>query len=200
MATIPNQLSVWGETEKILLHRRDNRGIQHTGAETMVIASHRDSSADAHLQHSDANPTRKPGRSETPATILVVDDDRAVRGLAVRFLKMLGYAVLEAETGAEALAVIADAEHHLDGVILDVTLPDMSGLKALQQVHAMQKDMPVVLCSGRPQRTIAGKIDAEHIAGYLEKPYDIPQLKRTLETLCRRQPATDQRDLLRSRA
>ena len=69
-----------------------------------------------------------------PATVLVVDDSRTKRYLLVSWLTRAGFTVLEAETGAEALARVE--VDRIDLVVLDVRLPDLSGFEVCERIKA----------------------------------------------------------------
>lgn len=85
-----------------------------------------------------------PGRT---ASILVVDDDAAVREILVELLADLGHRVREAGGGAEALRLLADAPD-VDLVISDVQMPEMSGFELADQLAARHDGMKVILISG----------------------------------------------------
>jgi CheY-like chemotaxis protein len=88
------------------------------------------------------NPITDEGR------ILVVDHEPAVRRLVVRCLERFGYVVLQAENGPEVLQLL-DGDASIGVVVLDYTMPLMSGPEVLEQLWAARPSMPVVLSSGR---------------------------------------------------
>ena len=91
-----------------------------------------------------ASAAAAPGRT---ASILVVDDDAAVREILVELLTDSGHRVREAGGGAEALRLLADAPD-VDLVISDVQMPEMSGFELAEQLAACHDGIKVILISG----------------------------------------------------
>lgn len=83
-------------------------------------------------------------------TILVVDDEAPVRSIAANMLNFLGYRVLEASDGQQMLDICLGlpAGEKIDGVLLDIYMPKLSGREAFKQLRAAGCDIPVVVCSG----------------------------------------------------
>jgi two-component system, cell cycle sensor histidine kinase and response regulator CckA len=116
-----------------------------------------------------------PGRE----TILLVDDDDLVRRATRAMLVHHGYNVLESRTGTDALAMCAGAGAHIDLVVLDRSLPDLSGERVLDMLRERVPALPVVLLSGHTiQQRNALQADAA-----LNKPVDIDTLLRTLRSV-----------------
>jgi two-component system cell cycle sensor histidine kinase/response regulator CckA len=82
------------------------------------------------------------------ATLLVVDDDHAVRTAVRRLLQRYGYVVLEADSGAAALQLLRDAAVQIDLVLTDVVMPGMSGIEFVQQMKVEFPAIPAVYISG----------------------------------------------------
>lgn len=103
-------------------------------------------------------------------TVLLVEDDDAVRGLARRTLEGKGYAVVEAADGEEALRLVRD-RIDIDVVVTDLTMPKLNGEELAQRIRETQPDAGIVLMSGFPETALVreGRI---HEHGYfLEKPF-----------------------------
>ena len=85
-------------------------------------------------------------------TVLLVDDDDDVRGTSAEMLQELGYTVLQAESGPEALAVL-EAHPSLDVLVTDVRMPGMTGLELSEAALSRRRGLRVILISGffRPQ-------------------------------------------------
>jgi len=111
-------------------------------------------------------------------TVLVVDDEDAVRDVLVRLIEDLGYAVISAADGAQALAVIEGATS-LDAVVVDLTMPGMSGGVLVQEIRRRRPRLPVIVCSGY-ERERKGMPAAE---GFLSKPFRIEVLQALLGSL-----------------
>ncbi|HEY5940476.1 MAG TPA: response regulator, partial [Gemmatimonadales bacterium] len=102
-------------------------------------------------------------------TILVVEDEEAVRTLARRTLEEAGYDVLEAANGREALRLVMSAP--LDLVLCDVILPEMSGHELGRRMAAACPDVPVLYMSGYPGLEVVERGLIAHDAPFIEKPF-----------------------------
>jgi CheY-like chemotaxis protein len=116
--------------------------------------------------------------------VLVVDDDPNVRDLISFRLRKAGHRVLTAESGAEALALV-DAKGAPDVAVLDVTMPDMSGLELLPAMRSREglEDMPAVFLSGRVDHA---DVEAGRAldAAYLTKPFSAVALVNAVARAC----------------
>ena len=81
-------------------------------------------------------------------TILVVDDEAPVRSIAMNMLGFLGYRVLEACDGLQALDMLLRSQEKVDAVLLDIYMPKLSGRDTFKELRAVGNDVPVVICSG----------------------------------------------------
>ncbi|MGH7514582.1 MAG: PAS domain-containing protein [Gemmatimonadales bacterium] len=91
---------------------------------------------------------RKPPMTRGTETVLLVEDEDAVRALAARVLAEHGYAVHEARNGREALAVLERPDHGIHLVLTDVVMPDMGGVELADRVAAAHPDVRIVYMSG----------------------------------------------------
>ena len=81
-------------------------------------------------------------------TILVVDDEAPVRSIAMNMLGFLGYHVIEACDGQQALDILLRGNERIDAVLLDIYMPKLSGRDTFRELRAVGNDVPVVVCSG----------------------------------------------------
>src|SRR5437773_9579163 len=88
-----------------------------------------------------------PGRAGAGASILVVDDETAVRRFAARVLEREGYLVSEANDGAEALELVRVETSVFGVVVSDIVMPRMNGVELLQALAESHPDLPVILMS-----------------------------------------------------
>jgi EAL domain-containing protein (putative c-di-GMP-specific phosphodiesterase class I) len=109
-----------------------------------------------------------------PATILVTDDDDAVRKLMARFLRDAGHEVLLARDGVEALQIYA--EKPVDLIVSDISMPTMDGVTLLRRVREQNEDIPFILLAGAPSADTAIDALRFHATEYLPKPVDARQL------------------------
>ena len=110
----------------------------------------------------------------TRGTVLVVDDDSGVQLVVRRALSAKGFAVFVASSGADGLRLFEEHKHELSLVLMDVTMPHMSGIEALRRIRATGSKVPVLLSSGYSVESITD--DSPEFFAYLQKPYDVPQL------------------------
>ncbi|MBI5834926.1 MAG: response regulator [Armatimonadetes bacterium] len=102
--------------------------------------------------------------------LLVVDDDETVREVAAAIAGTGGFDVVQTEDGPSALALI-EAGEPFDLVLLDLTMPRMSGTEVLSRLATLRPGLPVVLSSGYSETEVRGRIGSEGLAGFIQKPY-----------------------------
>ena len=124
-------------------------------------------------------------------TVLLVEDEAAVRESTREFLTRRGYTVLEASNGEDALRVSREYCGPIDLMITDVVMPKMSGPNLAERLWAERPRMKVLFVSGYAEHTILhhGKIDVT--ARLLQKPFGLNALARKIrEVLAAKQPLT----------
>jgi CheY-like chemotaxis protein len=103
--------------------------------------------------------------------VLVIDDEDAVRSLARRILERHSIMALEAANGQAALDIFAEHAGQIAAVLLDLTMPKMSGAEVLHALRAIRPDLPVLLTSGySEQATLGWDLEGGRI-GFIQKPY-----------------------------
>ena len=115
-------------------------------------------------------------------TVLVVDDEEAVRRLAVRMLTWTGYQAIEARHGREALAAIEQHSGPVHLVLTDIKMPGMSGRELGHQVEDRWPGMPVLYMSGFASEVFQGGL-LEPGAPFLAKPFTQEDLAVKVRTL-----------------
>lgn len=108
------------------------------------------------------------------AHILVTDDERAIRSTLKEILEFEGYTVSTAESGAEALEIIAKETIHL--MFLDIKMKGMDGLETLKKLRETGSEIPVVMISGHGTIEIAVEATKYGAFDFLEKPPDLNRL------------------------
>jgi CheY-like chemotaxis protein len=111
--------------------------------------------------------------SRAGATILIVEDDVAVRSAVRRLLERHGYHALEASSGSEALATLARSPRAVDLVISDMVMPEMSGLQLRQQLRQLRPSLPVLLMSGYTEEAITRLGSLGPLPSLIEKPFTV---------------------------
>jgi len=116
--------------------------------------------------------------------ILVVDDEEAVRQVVKVTLERFGYQVLLAANGIEALEIFAQTSDRIKVVLLDLTMPLMSGEETLQRLRAIRADVPVLLSSGYNQVEVVKRFAGQSLAGFVGKPYTATALLAKVKAVC----------------
>ena len=118
-------------------------------------------------------------------TILLVEDEDAVRNFAVRALTSRGYEVKEASSGVEAVEVLDAHGSDFDLVVSDVVMPEMDGPTLLKELRKRNKDAKVIFISGYAEDAFKKNLDQDETFVFLPKPFSLKQLaaavKQTLE-------------------
>ena len=121
-------------------------------------------------------PTSPPGRD----LVLLVDDDDAVRQILARQIVALGYAVLEARGGREAVTTFARRGAEIGVVLLDVTMPDMNGDRVLRELQRVRPDLPALVMSGYVADDIHDLFAGTRVTQFLHKPFSLATLQAAL--------------------
>lgn len=103
--------------------------------------------------------------------VLVIDDDKAVCNVVTNVLKRFGFSVLLANSGAQGLEVYGRNRDSISVVLLDMTMPGMSGVETLRQLQELQINIPVILTSGLSENDISDQMEGSEIVHFLKKPY-----------------------------
>jgi two-component system cell cycle sensor histidine kinase/response regulator CckA len=130
----------------------------------------------------------EPGRRDEPAeaapvgdltgigTVMLVEDEDAVRIFAARALRNKGYKVLEAKSGEAALELIRGDDETIDLLVTDVVMPGMDGPQLVRQVRDIHPDMKVIFISGYAEDAFRKRLDSEAEIDFLPKPFSLKQL------------------------
>jgi CheY-like chemotaxis protein len=132
--------------------------------------------AEASLKKTTASPEKLnkdqgTGAPRTAETILLVEDEEAVRTLAKRILLQRGYRILEASDGAIALRLAASHVGEIDLVLTDVAMPNLGGRGMVEELKELSPDMRVLFMSGYPKEEIFPDRDMAKLTAYLQKPF-----------------------------
>ena len=114
-------------------------------------------------------------------TILVIDDEDTVRQAAKSALESYGYKVVAAANGKEGVHLFLELAGEIDAVLLDMTMPVMSGEEALARLKDIQADIPVVLSSGYEEADATRSFTGKGLAGFIQKPYAAASLAEKMK-------------------
>jgi len=126
--------------------------------------------------------------SNKTATILAVDDEAAILRFLKPFLQAEGYAVIEARTGREALALASS--HEPEVILLDLGLPDMDGQEILQALAPWSRSRVIVVSARGQEQDKVSALDLG-ASDYLTKPFSLAELAARIRALLRRGATTD---------
>jgi len=144
---------------------------RHIGAETEDVLEAKTEAEEA-----------KPDKAQTTkdltgtGTILLVEDEEAVRSFAARALEGRGYKVLQAGTGAEALEVLGTHDGVIDLVVSDVVMPEMDGPTLLTKLRETLPDIRIIFISGYAEEAFKNNLEGDENFAFLPKPFSLKQL------------------------
>jgi two-component system cell cycle sensor histidine kinase/response regulator CckA len=125
------------------------------------------------------------------ATILVVDDEVALRHMLVRELQSAGYSVLEASFGLEALEVARSSPEPIHLVLSDIRMPGMLGTELARRLVAEHPEVRVVLMSAHPVEELASVEDRRGIITVLAKPFNGQKMLAVVKLVLGATPVAD---------
>ncbi len=126
-------------------------------------------------------PAAVPARKvENGGTVLLIDDEEMIRKMAKTMLSRLGYKVLEAQDGVEAMAIFQQHQNDIVCVLSDLTMPRMNGWETLTALRQMGAGVPVIMASGYDRDTVMAGKHPELPQAFLNKPYSMAALKDAL--------------------
>lgn len=116
-------------------------------------------------------------------TILFADDEDQVRDVGRRILERLGFSVVCARDGSEAIAAFAESPDLFERVILDLSMPGMDGIETWAELRRIKPEVSVVICSGHGRREILQRVGTNQPAAIIEKPYEVVAMMECLRSL-----------------
>lgn len=114
---------------------------------------------------------------------MLVDDEAMILEVGRRMIEKLGYKVLIAEGGKEALRLVDEAEPEIDLVILDMIMPRMNGEETFRQLKVKHPKIKVLLSSGYSLEGQAQDILNMGCRGFIQKPFNLIDLSQMIKTL-----------------
>jgi two-component system, cell cycle sensor histidine kinase and response regulator CckA len=131
---------------------------------------------DAEPARISAPPREQPKDLTGRGTVLLVEDEDAVRSFAARALGQRGYRVLEATTGTEALEVFASHNGEVDLVVSDVVMPEMDGPTLMKHLRSERPDVKIIFISGYAEDAFRRNLSDNEEFMFLQKPFDLKEL------------------------
>ncbi|ABL00506.1 hybrid sensor histidine kinase/response regulator [Pelobacter propionicus] len=125
-------------------------------------------------------------------TVLLVDDEETIRAVGKAMLSLLGFRVITAVDGQDALELFRRNRTDIDCVLLDLTMPRMDGEQTFQELRRIEPGIRVVICSGYSEQDIAARFMSQGLAGFIQKPYKLSDLEWAMKDLVAPVPANGQ--------
>jgi two-component system cell cycle sensor histidine kinase/response regulator CckA len=119
----------------------------------------------------------------TARTILVVDDEQAIREVVEAMLVSVGFDVVLAGDSTEALERFQAAPDRFDTVLLDATVPGPAGADTAQELRRIRPGVRILLSSGFTEQEVARRIHMDSRDSFIKKPYRMQELLAALERL-----------------
>ena len=114
-------------------------------------------------------------------TILLVEDEEEIRLLAKTILTNLGFTIVEASNGKEALELYQQNAADISLVLLDIGMPVMDGYELFRELKKLNPALPIIISSGFGDTVVTARIPRDEIAGLVGKPYSFDQLREVLK-------------------
>jgi CheY-like chemotaxis protein len=123
---------------------------------------------------------------EKKNTILLVDDEEIVLDVGTTLLERIGYPVMTASNGAEAVEQYRQNGDHILCVLLDLSMPGMSGQETFKELERLDSDVKVIFTSGFSEREMAHQCKNIPAAGFLQKPFHLAGMSLKFEAVLKR--------------
>ncbi len=131
--------------------------------------------------------TPQPHANQQPlvatGTILVVDDEETIQAVACRMLELLGFRVVIACDGRQALTVYTENRSEIVGVLMDLTMPHLDGEETFRELRRIEPNVRVLLMSGYNEQDAIARFVGKGLAGFIQKPFNIEDLKNSLRSI-----------------
>ena len=124
-------------------------------------------------------------------TILLVDDEESLIALGSRMLEHLGFTVLTAADGLQAVDLYRERGKEIDFVLMDLTMPHMDGAEAFGELRRLNPEVRVVLASGYSREDVTSRFAGKQLNGVLQKPYTLAKLREVFAGLMPKRPDGD---------
>ncbi len=123
--------------------------------------------------------TKAPFKGE--GAVLLVDDDETVRRVGKLMLERLGFEVILAADGQEAVERYANGHHRIRCILLDLTMPRLDGEECFRELARIGNDVRIIITSGYNEEEVTSRFTGKGLAGFMQKPFSIEMLQETLK-------------------
>jgi CheY-like chemotaxis protein len=113
-------------------------------------------------------------------TILLVEDEHILRTMGTDLLETLGFSSITAQNGREALEIYRERGSEIDLILLDLIMPEMSGIEAYRELRKINQELPIIICSGYSIESVSDIIENDRNASFISKPYNPKELRNVM--------------------
>lgn len=118
-----------------------------------------------------------------PNLVIVIDDEDAIRSVIGRMLERIGFRAQTAGNGPDGITLFHASADEVLCVLVDQNMPHMSGEATVRELRALRPDARVVLMSGQSSEDIAERYQALGLTGFLQKPFNLNDLRATVQAI-----------------
>lgn len=138
-----------------------------------------------HAEQADVFPILDVSEESTAhaGVILVVDDEMMIREVAAAMLSELGYEVICADSGQEALRLFQEQRNRINLVLLDQVMPGMGGVEVFRALRQISPQIKVLLASGYSEQEVAERFKGIELSGFIQKPFNMTVLEQELKRI-----------------
>lgn len=122
----------------------------------------------------------------TDGKVLIIDDEKTVRMLASTILNKVGYSTILAENGREGLKIYQERKDEIELILLDISMPEMSGKETYIEIKKLDPEARVIICSGFEQDQRIQDLKKLGVDGYIQKPYNFYGLVKIINDVRKR--------------
>ncbi len=135
------------------------------------------------MPHETEKPLNETLKPKGNGTVLVIDDEEVVRNVTKRMLSRIGYNPLLAEDGPSGTEIYKHNKENIVCVMLDMTMPRMSGEETLARLKEINPDVRVLLMSGYSEQEASNRFNGKGVSGFMQKPYTPQDLQEKLSEI-----------------
>src|SRR5262249_11083191 len=139
-----------------------------------------------------ALPMSSPTRWRGHGTVLVADDEEGVRAVTAQMLRSFGFDVRQACNGEEVIAILREQAESLTAIVLDLTMPRLSGEESLGIIHRLAPGLPVLLVSGCGDQELLRELCERAASDFLTQPFKLEELRAKMQAIV--EPRVPERD------
>jgi PAS domain S-box-containing protein len=135
-----------------------------------------------------AKPTEANAFPDGTESLLIVDDEDAIRYVLRTALTRKGYTVLSASNGLEAIEILANPVHTIDAVLLDINMPGASGVDVVRSLRVHRPELPVIILSGHISAETRNILEELGQTDFVAKPYHLDEIGRRIRAILGEKP------------